>query len=752
MVQELARKNIISILPEGGTTNLPTMKIEQPLTSKDIVNSSEADYHFFIQLEKQGVYLNKDQIEAVRHGDGPALVIAGAGAGKTSVLISRTGYLIQQMKISPYHILLVTFTKKAAEEMEDRISILTGIQPSRNGLTIGTFHSIFLKLLRAKGFNQTILSNEKYKHTAMKMILKGSGVARDMEPETLLSLLSHYKSHDKKVGDLPERTSTEKEIKRVLIQYEKWKSEQNYMDFDDILELSLDLLQQDETILQQMRARFTHILCDEFQDTNPVQYELIKLLAEPTKNLFVVGDDDQTIYSFNGANQEHLLNFHRDFPGCNVKKLTINYRSSNHILTLGNEIIQNNTYRHQKKLKAIREAVEKPLFLRPDTTDEEAEWVLDQIRSDVKFKGKEYRDFAILYRTASNSRSMFEQFVLKEIPFSTYQTQELFYQQSTIKIALDYLRLSLYPKNLEALRNILPTLYVNREKAFSYISDSQRRNPIDYPLEHLLNWEGIREFQRFKLKERISLINSLSIYSPLNGIKKIREFYDRYLEADEVKVSTIHQETLKEMLAELESSAKRFGTVAELLSFVDHLIEKHQTLIKNQNGEGVQLLTIHKSKGLEFKTVFLIGASEKILPHSSALDINNRTDLVIEKKKELKQQLLAIEEERRLAYVAVTRAIDELYISSPKVYRGEKLEVSRFFREPFRGGDNVSNLKNGTKSSTSTNLSTDKAIVWDCQNMECIGWKRITDEVTSPTCALCHSSMVKKERMIRSRI
>nr|WP_272941184.1 ATP-dependent helicase [Bacillus coahuilensis] len=220
------------------------------------------------------------------------------------------------------------------------------------------------------------------------MILKGSGVARDMEPETLLSLLSHYKSHDKKVGDLPERTSTEKEIKRVLIQYEKWKSEQNYMDFDDILELSLDLLQQDETILQQMRARFTHILCDEFQDTNPVQYELIKLLAEPTKNLFVVGDDDQTIYSFNGANQEHLLNFHRDFPGCNVKKLTINYRSSNHILTLGNEIIQNNTYRHQKKLKAIREAVEKPLFLRPDTTDEEAEWVLDQIRSDVKLKGK----------------------------------------------------------------------------------------------------------------------------------------------------------------------------------------------------------------------------------------------------------------------------------------------------------------------------------------------------------------------------
>lgn len=654
--------------------------------SLELVPDHASDAFFFRSIERMKITLNEPQIAAVRHLSGPALCLAGAGSGKTSVLTSRVGYLISVHKVHHKNILLMTFTQKAAEEMRDRIARLPGITSRMaKDITAGTFHSVFLKLLRSRGYDQKILSMDWHKYAVLKNILKALELQDAYDPESLLALLSSYKCRIIGVDEVPTKTPPDREMKEIFTRYEEWKRDNNYMDFDDMLFETLQLLRQDGRLLNSMRTRFKYILCDEWQDTNPLQYALIQLIISEQQNLFVVGDPNQCIYSFNGADVTILNDFDQDFPQTKVYRLNINYRSSASIVGLGNKIIEGSDMRHKNLLEATKPSRYLPQYLRPNTTDDEARLIVADIRAAVSRGERKYSDFAILYRTASSSRAMFEQLVLEGVPFVAFGKSESFYDQPIVKPVIDHLRLSFAPKSIDAIGGILPSLYLNRDRGISHIQAQDFLNPKDKPILHIITLSGLKTYQKQRLFDRIKMIDGLKGMNPEAAVQEIRKSYDSYIEADARKSATLHKEMIKEALSEVESSAKRFNTVPEFLAFIDLITQKNKEMEKLQNDpeiDAIHSMSIHKSKGLEYPVVYLTGASETILPHSCALEADKRGDMVSKQQGDAKVAA-AIEEERRLAYVAVTRAKEELKISSPSIYRGETVEVSRFLVEAF---------------------------------------------------------------------
>ncbi|MFC7680436.1 UvrD-helicase domain-containing protein [Paenibacillus sp. GCM10028914] len=667
--------------------DLPFASLASSQSSRELVNDHASDAAFFRGLEAQGLYLNRSQIEAVRHREGPLLTLAGAGSGKTSVLVSRTGYLMSVLKADPSSILLVTFSSKAAAEMKERIMNLPELDPRETTkVTARTFHSFFLYLLRTRGFRQEILSNSRHQQFIIKRILREMGLQDGYEAETLLSLWSAYRMNMIGLDELPGKTPAEIEQRQIFARYEAWKEENGQMDFDDILVLSFRLLTSDSRLLSSLQRRYRYVMVDEFQDTGLLPYELLKMIVQPHKNLMVVGDDDQTIYSFNGARNEFILEFDQTYPGAKVVTLDVNYRSFSSIVGLGNEIIRENKRRRTKKLQSTRKSESVPLYLRPGDPDEEAELILKHISEAVSTGVRGYSDYAILYRTSNNSRAVFEQLVMKEIPFIHYEQGDLFYEQWVVKPVMDYLRLSLNRRDFKSMEGILNTLYINRDKGMAFIHEKDAPRPKKGPLSHLISYPGLKDFQVEQIRERSKLIKTLKGMEPVDAIREIRlRFYDKFLEADGGHDITMHKEFIQEGLDELEASAKRFKDVPSFISFVDRLIEIHKEMAvrkKDDSADAVKLMTIHKAKGLEFPAVCLIGASEGILPHTSSLEAEHMDDTHPLTSKQDKSGA-ALEEERRLAYVAVTRARDELIISSPAFYRGRKVEVSRFLQSVF---------------------------------------------------------------------
>ncbi|MFG1734510.1 UvrD-helicase domain-containing protein [Paenibacillus sp. 843] len=698
--------------PYGGERqDIPFAKLATFENSQDLISDDAPDAAFFRGLESQGLLLNRAQIQAVRHTQGPLLTLAGAGSGKTSVLVSRTGYLIAAKKIDPSSILLVTFSSKAAAEMKERIMALPGLRASETAkVTARTFHSFFLYLLRTRGYRQEILSSARHQQFIMKRILREMGLQDSYEAETLLSLWSAHRMSMTGLDELPVKTPAEVEQRQIFARYEAWKQDHGQMDFDDILVMSHRLLSQDPGLLASLQRRYRYVMVDEFQDTGLLPYELLKKMVAPHRNLMVVGDDDQTIYGFNGARNEFILEFDQTFPGAKVVTLDINYRSLSSIVGLGNEIIRVNERRRPKQLRSTRKSSSVPLYLRPGDPDQEAELLLTHITERIREHGKQYRDHAILYRTANNSRAIFEQLVMREIPFIHYENGDLFYEQWIVKPLMDHLRLSLDRRNFTAMEGMLHTLYMNRDKGMAFIRQQDAPRPKKGPLSHLLSFPGLKDFQVENIRDRTKLIKGLKAMEPLQAIQEMRrQFYDKFLEADERQEITLHKEFIQEGLDELEASAKRFGNIAEFVEFVDRLIIIHKEMAamkRDEQADAVRLMTIHKSKGLEFPSVCLIGASEGILPHTSALDAERRDDQRPLSDKEDKA-LDALEEERRLAYVAITRARDELIVSSPGFYRGRKAEVSRFFRDVFvtdeqsKQGNSIQSKGGGSKARSS---------------------------------------------------
>ncbi|MBM7662102.1 DNA helicase-2/ATP-dependent DNA helicase PcrA [Bacillus mesophilus] len=731
--------------PTGLTnTTIPYASLADTCNSETLVTHEEHDHYYFRALERNGIYLNQPQIEAVRHKDGPLLTLAGAGSGKTSVLVSRTGYLIQVHQVQPRHILLVTFSKKAADEMKDRIGQLPGMNLSvTSSIQASTFHSFFLTILRSRGYSEDIISSDRYRQMIMKQLMRELGVHDSYQPETLLALFSSYKVN--LISDLPSKTEEEKEIKTLFLKYEDWKTRQGKMDFDDILVKSYHLLQETPALVNALQERFQYIMVDEFQDTNLIQYELIKLITNSSKNLFVVGDDDQTIYSFNGARNEFILQFDQEFSNAKTITLDINYRSSDSIVGLGNEVIKHNQHRKIKTLKATKPSRFQPMYSRPNTTDDEAKWIVEDVKQKIESGSHQYNNFAILHRTASNNRAIFEQLMIEKIPFILYSgTDKLFYDHWTVKPLIDYLKLSLDPRHFDAMDGIVSTLYIQREKAMDFIWNKEQNGAKKYPLIHLVDYPGLRSFQIEKVKERVRLLKECKDLEPVAAIKKLRQsFYDKYLETEGKQQATVQKEDIKEMLDELEASAKRFITISDFIHFIEEIVEQHQNMKKGSftNQQTVSLMTIHKAKGLEFRSVYLIGASEGIIPHITALEAGKLQEAGPKEAARIKIER-AIEEERRLAYVGVTRAKEELTILSPAYYRGKKVEVSRFFLEAFQ-----------KEKVVPKRASSETVLAWLCSKEGCIAWQRITNYEEAETeitkeCPMCKSPMKKGPKEI----
>lgn len=769
-------------IPLGASgERIPQAAIASARTSRDSVKPGEGDAAYFRRLEEDGILLNQPQIAAVRHHEGPLLTLAGAGSGKTSVLICRTGYLLSVRRISPSRMLLLTFSSKAAAEMRERIAVLPGVaEGDAARLQARTFHSFFLYFLRRQGLRQDIFHETRRQHILLKQIMRELGLPKDAyPPETLLALLSSCKMNMRDADTLPETNTAEQEMKAILTLYEQWKQDHNKMDFDDVLLIAYKMLLEQPHLLQELQQKFQYVMVDEFQDTNELQYELVKMIAYPQNNLMVVGDDDQTIYSFNGARSEFILEFEKLYPGAKVITLDINYRSGPAIIGLGNGIIRHNLRRRSKTLQAARTGGAQPRYLRPQTADEEAEQIVDHIVNEVGGGGREYRDFALLYRASSSNRAVLELLLLRDIPYIDYGEGQLLYEHWLILPVLDHLRLSLNRRNFAAMESILPTLYMNRETGMEHIRRMEAVQPKQGPLIHLLSLPGMEDFKGAKLRERLELIRGLAALTPLQAIRRIRtSFYDYFIEANERHQATLHRETLKEMLDELETSAERFDSIPVFLDFIASITERNelsrQSGLKEQ-GNRIALMTIHKSKGLEFPVVFLLGASEGILPHSSALEGDRLKD---RKAAQLPPAgsfragsdsgFAALEEERRLAYVAVTRAREELFISSPARHRGKKAEVSRFMLSAFRSAavpsrpaastaSTVSVSRIGVSrvhtSGTAGNARTHTVPVWNCTGARCPGWTRMKaggaeDHLDFKPCPLCSSPMEKSTREV----
>lgn len=680
-----------------------------------------------------------------------------------------------------------------------------------------TFHSFFLYMLRRQGVTEDILHDTSLQHLAVKLILREMGLQDSYQPETILAILSSYKMNLTDVEDIPAAGAQEKELKTIFNRYEQWKSERGLMDFDDILLRSYHLLQRTPGVLHSLQNRFRYIMIDEFQDTNRLQYKLLRMLAYPANNLMVVGDDDQTIYGFNGASSEYILRFDKQYPEAAVVTLDNNYRSTRAILGLGNEIIRRNIHRRPKTLKAalpvpdgttaldglaVSGGLAVPGYFRPNDADDEAKQVLRHIREAVESGKRSYGDFAVLYRSASNSRAVLEQLLTGNMPYVDYGDGVLLYEQGVVKPLVAHLRLSLHRRDFGAIEQVAPTLYMNREQAMRHIREQDAPRPVKGPLAHLLSFPGLKEFQQAKIRERLELLRSLAAMKPKEAIRRMRTgFYEAFLDADQRGHLTTHKETLLEMLDEVELSAGRFGTVEEFVSHVDGLQEialqrnRDRTAVQ---GDRIALMTIHKSKGLEFPVVFLLGASEGSLPHSSALETAKLEDTGAARSggagtaraggvsagsssgsgnhlEEL--AAAALEEERRLAYVAVTRAREELYISSPAIHRGKKAAVSRFLLAAFSPMDKAA--KPGTLEPTpelrgrsspepgeldssgrsqldsthkQESRNKESVLVWRCTKKGCGVWIRISSYAEAHretrTCPSCQSLMEKGSRKI----
>lgn len=765
-------KLIFHNIPLGANgERIPQAAVASAQTSKELVIREDGDATYFRRLEEGGILLNRPQIAAVRHHKGPLLTLAGAGSGKTSVLICRTGYLMSVRSVSPSQLLLLTFSSKAAAEMRERIALLPGVSAADAArLQARTFHSFFLLFLRRQGLQQEIFSETRRQHILLKQIMRELGLPKDAyPPENLLSLLSTCKMNMGDIENLPDGTTAEKEMKSILEIYEQWKLDNFKIDFDDVLLIAYRMLREHPTLLQELQMRYLYVMVDEFQDTNALQYELVKMIAHPQHNLMVVGDDDQTIYSFNGARSEFILEFEKLYPGAKVITLDINYRSGPAIVGLGNGIIRHNTRRRSKTLQAARGTGSQPRYMRPQTADEEAEQMVEHIVSEVSSGKREYSDYAMLYRASSSNRAILELLLLRDIPYVDYGEGQLLYEHWLISPVVDHLRLSMNRRNFAAIENILPTLYMNREKGMNHIRLMEARQPKQGPLIHLLSMPGMEDFKAVKLRDRLDLIRNLRELTPIQAIRQIRtQFYDYFIEANERHQATLHRETLKEMLDELESSAARFDSIPAFLDFIENVTARNEHNRQpgtKEQGNRIALMTIHKSKGLEFPVVFLIGASEGILPHSSALEGDKLKDRKLSTGKSESSSLAALEEERRLAYVAVTRAREELFISSPAQHRGKKAEVSRFMISAFRSAASATassrSISTTTRPVTTRSLPTSRTAatrmhtvpVWNCTSSTCPGWTRMKaggaeDHLTSKPCPLCSSAMTKDQREV----
>ena len=583
--------------------------------------------------------LNDKQKEAVEWPDGPILVLAGAGSGKTRVLTTKLAYLVNVKGVNPYNILAITFTNKAAKEMKERAYKMLGSDAYK--MQISTFHSLGLLLIRENyeklGFekNFTILDSDD-SLTIIKKILKDMNLdPKFYNPRAIRNKISSAKNElmDSNYYSRFANSEYEEIVLEVFRKYEQKVLKNNSMDFDDLLLLPIKLFKDYPDVLEKYQDRFMYILVDEYQDTNEAQYILIKMLSKKYQNICVVGDLDQSIYGFRGANFRNILNFEKDYPKAKVIPLEENYRSTGNILNVANDIIKHNKQRKEKNLWTKNDNGPKIRYHRAYDEKDEASYVMEEIRKLI-INGEPKSSIAVLYRTNAQSRNMEEVLLRENIPYKVVGSF-YFYNRKEIKDLISYLKL-IYNSNDDV--SLMRVINVPKRQIGPKTIENLASKALDKGVSLYEAIEGGKELEFKKLIEKLKKESENISLTELVEMILVESGMRRELESSK----TLEAEVRLENLEEFKSITKNFEENNGVISLEEFLleislvsdIEEHKN-----NNDVVTLMTVHSAKGLEFDHVFIIGLEEGLFPHSNCLDSSDE-----------------IEEERRLCYVAVTRA------------------------------------------------------------------------------------------------
>lgn len=612
--------------------------------------------------------LNDKQKEAVLYNDGPLLIIAGAGAGKTKTLTTKIAYLIEEKNVSHSNILAITFTNKAAKEMKDRIYRIIG--STAKDIQISTFHSFGLKLIRDNynylGYDKNfVIMDSDDSLTVVKKIIKDLNYdPKVFNPRAVRNIISSCKNKMTSPDDYEHYAISdyEKGVYEIYSKYEKKLKKNNSVDFDDLLLLPIKLFKKYPELLKKYQDLYKYILIDEYQDTNEAQYILTKMLSKKGRHITCVGDDSQSIYSFRGANYKNILNFEKDYPDAKTILLEQNYRSTSTILDAANQVIRNNKMRKEKNLWTARGQGEKIKYYRAFNERDEAAYVIRKIKELIN-KNVDYKDIAILYRTNAQSRVIEEEMLKENLPYRVIGSF-YFYSRKEIKDLIAYLRLIHNSKdNVSLLRVINTPKRGIGLKTIENLTKKADENGTSI-------YEAISSGKELEFKKLIEKLKDISQEITLT------ELIDKVLDASGMKKELESENTLEaeirlENLEEFKSITKSFEEKEGLVSLEDFLLEI--SLISDvedykDDPNRISLMTVHSVKGLEFSHVFVVGMEEGIFPHMNSLMENSE-----------------IEEERRLCYVAITRAKDDLHLVNARhrtLFGKEQINPeSRFINE-----------------------------------------------------------------------
>lgn len=655
--------------------------------------------------------LNPEQQKAVKTTEGPLLIMAGAGSGKTRVLTHRIAYLMAEKQVAPWNILAITFTNKAAREMNERVQKLLG--PAAGEIWISTFHSMCVRILRRDidriGFNRnfTILDSSD-QQSVIKKILKDKNIdPKKFDPRAILGAISSAKNELITPEEYASQAGSyfEQIVSDVYEEYQKRLSKNSALDFDDLIMTTIKLFTRVPEVLDYYQKKFQYIHVDEYQDTNHAQYRLVKMLASRLKNICVVGDSDQSIYRWRGADISNILSFEKDYPNANVILLEQNYRSTKRILQAANHVIEKNINRKPKKLWTENSEGNKIVYYRADSEFGEAQFVASKIRELVDSGKRKYEDIAILYRTNAQSR-MIEEVLLKSNISYNIVGGIKFYDRKEIKDILAYLRLISNPDDDISLTRII---------------NVPKRGVGSTSVDKIANYAMLNEISMFQALEEVEEIGlSTKVTKTLVEFREMIRNFERmqdYLSVTELaeevisksgyrdmlkSEKTIEAETRIENIDEFLSVTQNFEKQSEdksLVAFLTDLalVADIDRLDEDENvaKDAVVLMTLHSAKGLEFPVVFLIGVEEGVFPHTRSLDDEAE-----------------MEEERRLAYVGITRAEEELFITNAQMRtlfgRTNMNAESRFIREIPE--ELIENLNSRQKKTQTTSFGARKTV------------------------------------------
>lgn len=610
--------------------------------------------------------LNESQYEAVVNTEGPVLVLAGAGSGKTRVVTYKIAYLVKEIGINPFNILAITFTNKAANEMKERAEEL--LERSINGMWIGTFHSICVRILRKHYSSNFTIYDTQDSVNLIKRIIKDRNLDSDQfKPKSIKNRISDFKNKGMGVKEFQEFAGSDfylKIVGEIFFDYEAAMKEANALDFDDLLLKTVIIFEANPSVCEEYSSKFDYIFVDEYQDVNDIQYKFIKAISHVHNNLTVVGDENQSIYAFRGANLENILNFERDFKGAKVIYLNQNYRSTKSILDAANHLILNNPQKYKRELLATKADDEKVKCYNLMTGDDEAYKVLEIIEN-LKDSGEKYSDIAILYRTNNQSRAFEDVFVRNSVPYEIIGGIR-FYDRKEVKDVLAYLKL---------LNNPFDSV------SFERIVNTPRRGVGPKTLGDLNEYRLVTGKDYF---ETLSDIGTKSAKQFGEDFIKIREVMNDVSLSELVDIVLEKSEYLKELkVSKNPEDESRVQNVYEFVSYVKEYENKNpeselsemlneisllSDIDQSKEEDKVVLMTVHSSKGLEFRNVFVVGLEEGLFP--SRMSMEDEKD---------------VEEERRLFYVALTRARDRLFLTSAdsRMIYGQTIysKNSRFLEE-----------------------------------------------------------------------